>query len=98
MNGKGKDNNSFLSFEGEYLNRRFWNGIIKLFNSKGNISFEGEYLNRKRRGKEYDNNINYILEGEYSDEKINGKRIEYDCKGNKIFEGNFQMGKEMEKG
>jgi len=97
-NGKGKENNSFLFFEGEYLNGRFLNGVIKLFNSKGNISFEGEYLNGERKGNKYDNDLNYILEGEYLDEKINGKRIEYDCKGNKIFEGNFQMGKEMEKG
>ena len=97
-NGKGKENNSFLFFEGEYLNGKFWNGIIKLFNSKGNISFEGEYSQGKRKGKEYDNDINYILEGEYLDKKINGKRIEYDYKGKKIFEGEFLKGKKNGKG
>ena len=53
------DNNK-IKFEGEYLNRLKWNGIISLeikngkgkgreYNKKGKLIFEGEYINGKKK-------------------------------------------------
>ena len=78
-NGKGTQYNSYfgtLSFEGEFLNDKIWNGkgkeynlyILMNQNNQHPIIFEGEYLNGKRwNGKMFD----YFSEETY--ELINGK-------------------------
>ena len=89
-NGKGKEfNNGQLIFEGEYLNRKRWNGKYKLIDIWGKTLFEGELINGERKGKEYDNDGNLIYEGEYLNFKKNGKGKEYFKNGKIKFEGEY---------
>ena len=69
-NGKGKEYEGDLIFEGEYLNGKRWNIKGKKYNSKGELIFEVEYLNGKKwniKGK----NFNSIKEINNLDEKSN---------------------------
>ena len=57
-------------FEGEYLNGKKWNGIIKeYYDDSNDIKFDGQYCEGKKKGKEYNINGHLIFEGEYLDEK-----------------------------
>ena len=94
-NGRGREFNEKdgnLLFEGEYINDKKIRG--KLFiNNK--LEFEGEYLfDKKWNGKGYDDNGNL----KYELINGNGKVIEYDNYGFKIFEGEYLNGKRNGKG
>ena len=58
-NGKGYNKRGIIDFE-----IRNGNGLVKEYNSKGEIEFEGEYLNGEKsgKGKEY-NNLILVFEG-----------------------------------
>ena len=110
---KGREYDSKIIFEGEYLNGKRWNGKGIEINNANDLLFEGEYLNGERwngKGEEYIETKNrYILfyEGEY----LNGKKVnsekqfflknghnkEYDG-DNLIFEGDFINCKRCGKG
>jgi len=95
-NGKGSEyydelhkiyNKSYLKFEGEYLNDKFWNG--KFYDNDGN--FISEIKEGKGYIKEYDDYLNLLFEGEYLNGKRNGKGKEYyEFRDNNIkFEGEY---------
>ena len=91
-NGKGKKydyKDDKLSFEGEYLNGKIWNG--KGYNINGNIEFE--IKEGKGYIKEFDYNGELIFEGEYLNGLRNGKGKEFDSKGEIKFEGEYLDGK-----
>ena len=94
-NGKVKEYDGKLYFEGEYLNGKR-NGKGKEFYLSGYLKYEGEYLNNKRNGKgkaylpPFFRNKNGIsgraleFEGDFlNDKKWNGTG--YDGEGNKIY-------------
>ena len=103
-NGQGKEylniypfeNSTKLTFEGEYLNGKRWNGIKYKYYEKGKLNYEIEYLNGKKwNGKGYDikNKLVYVLN--------NGKGNnikKYDFKGKIKFEGDYLNGKKNGKG
>ena len=70
-NGKGIEyNKKGILFEGEYLNGKRWNGILKeYFNSPHQIKFFGHYCEGKKIGKEYDIDGQLIFEGKYLNDK-----------------------------
>ena len=37
-----------MVFEGEYLNKKIWNGKVKEYYKNGKVRFEGKYLNGKK--------------------------------------------------
>jgi len=78
--GKGKeyDENGQLIFEGEYLNKKRWNG-----KRYGRNYVNDEYLGNK---------LILIIEGEYIEGKVNGKGEEYNGNGQLIFEGEYLNG------
>ena len=53
-------NNGNLSFEGEYLKGKRWNGKGKEYDNTGNLIFEKIYLNGNINNKEKDENKNKI--------------------------------------
>ena len=95
-----------MIFEGEYING-IRCGKGKEFDDKGSLIFEGEYLNGKKwngngyevnkkiyelkEGKGFINSKNF--KGEYLNGERNGKGVEYNYKGNLIFEGIYLNGK-----
>ena len=50
-NRKGKEylENGKLSFEGEYLNWKRWNGKGRKYSKNGELLFEEEYLNGQKK-------------------------------------------------
>ena len=52
INGNGKvkeyDKGERLTFDGEYLNGRRWNGIFRIYNVNGTILIEEEYKNGEK--------------------------------------------------
>ena len=66
-----------LKFEGEYLDKKIWNGNGKEYYDTGKLKFEGEDLNGRRngKGKEYYDNGKLIFEGEYFNGIIINKKI-----------------------
>jgi len=81
-NGKGKENiQNELFFEGEYLDGKRWNGIIKItkVDRYGNETiYEGELKDGQKhgKGKEYDYE-RLKFEGEYLNGSRHGKGKEY---------------------
>ena len=67
-------NENYIAFEGEYLNDKKWNGILKEYfnNFDFELSFEGNYKNGDKNGEciEYYDNGKIIFKGEY----LNGNR------------------------
>ena len=91
--------NKNIIFEGEYINGKKSQGIIKNYNDEGELIFEYEYREDhiiNGRGKEYKDN-QLISECEYLNGVKNGHGKEY--KDNKlIFEGEYSYGKRNGKG
>ena len=98
LNGKGKeyDEKGELIFNGQYKNGKKWNGETKINYYKynkgkliGNQIFEGVYINGKKKGilKRFNEKGDLIF---YYDGKT---VIEYDNKGNKIFEVKYTINK-----
>ena len=93
-NGKGieYDWNGDIIFEGEYRDGKRWNGkgketFFNTYSNKKELEFEGEYINGIGEGiyKKYNEEGKIILE--YIEKENKG--IEYDYKGNKMFEGTY---------
>ena len=67
-------NENYIAFEGEYLNDKKWNGMLKEYfnNFDFDLSFEGNYKNGDKNGEciEYYDNGKIKFKGEY----LNGNR------------------------
>ena len=78
--GLGKEyNQDEIIFEGEFLNGKRWNGIIKECN-RNELVYEGEYKNGEKdgKGKEYEKYSNRLIyEGTYLIGKRHGEGKEY---------------------
>ena len=96
INGKGKeyydDFNNNLKFEGEFINKKKWNGFLFIANTVHEI----------KKGKEviYDNDLideigSFI---KYRNVVLDGKKREYDFNKNLEFEGEYSNGKRNGKG
>ena len=90
-NGKGKDYylNGEVSFEGEYLNKKKWNG--KGYDENRNITFE---LTNGNGLIKIFGLYEHILEfeGEYLNGEINGRGKKYDYEGRLMFERQYLNG------
>ena len=102
LNGKcteyyTNNNDEIISFEGEYLNGKKWNG--KGYNTDTNIIYE--LINGKGKVKYYDvDSYDSYLEFdcEYINGEKNGNCKDYYYNGNLKFESEYKDGKKMEKG
>ena len=86
--GKEKNFKNNTILEGEFLNNKKWNGIIKIYNNLI-IEENKDMINQKLKEKMKKNSIILRFESEFKNGKIIGKRKEYDNDGNLIFEGEF---------
>ena len=100
LNGKCKEyyanNTGRISFEGEYLNGKKWNG--KGYDINGNKIYE--LINGKGFFKQYDSEsqiLQLLFEGDYINGEKNGKGKEYSG-DDLIFEGEYKDGKKNGKG
>ena len=78
-----------LKFDGEYLNRKRWNG--KGYALNGNIEFE--IKDGKGNIKEYNISGDLLFEGEYLNGERNGNGKEYNIYGDLLFEGEYLNGR-----
>ena len=87
-------NEDILLFEGEYVDKKKWNG-------KGR-SIKGDKMCELKNGNgqviEFNDYNDLIFEGDYKNGKRTGKGKEYDINGNLIFEGDYKDGKRNGKG
>ena len=74
---------------------KYGKGIIKEYNTKGELIFKGQYINglRNGEGEEYYDSKNVIFKGNYLNGLRHGKGEEYYLNKNILFQGEYLNGR-----